>query len=93
MTCRSWPSPVETWQYLIGLLKPASSSMSRTSATTTPEMSCPAGSRLSTSRPQAVSRLDISATPASSSGDSSMAAYSSSQDSGSRITPPFRTRG
>ncbi len=93
MTCRSWPSPVDTWQYLIGLLNPVSSSTSSTSATTTPEMSWPTGSTDSTSRPAAVSRRDISATPSLSSGDRSMAAYSSSQLSGSRITPPFRMRG
>ena len=98
------PPPIDMRQYLIGFLKPLSSSISRTWPTTTPVMSWPTCSTDSTSRPAAVSRLATSAATASDSpaadrlmpgslSAGSSAAYSSSQDSGTRITPPFRMRG
>ena len=78
-----------TRQYLIGFLNPVSSSISATSATITPWMSCPTGSIDSTSSPAAVSLRATS----SGSAPGPTAAYSSSHDSGTRITPPFRMRG
>ena len=88
ITCCS-PEPVFTRQYRIGFLNSVSSSISATWPTITPEISCPTGSTDSTSRPAAVSRRAISA----GSVAGSTAAYSSSHESGTRITPPFRTPG
>ena len=91
MTCRSAlgdpPDPVVTRQYLIGFLCPVSSSISSTRATTTSLMSCPTCSMASISSPIPVSRR---ATSPTSTGSGS-GAYSSSQESGTSITPPFRT--
>src|SRR5580700_220665 len=88
ITSRS-AAPVVTWQYLIGLRNPVSSSTAVTSATTTPLMSWPTAVTDSTSRPAAVSRL---ATPAAGT-DSSTGAYWRSQDSGTSIRPPPPARG
>src|SRR5262249_35691723 len=89
MTPKGLPGPVDTWQYLTGLRKPVSSSISVTCPTTTPRMSWPTGSTDSTSSPTAVSRRATS--PAGT--DESTAAYSRSQDSGTRISPPLRVPG